>query len=68
LTTQSGQSTGPVQIEKGKTSYGATSYAQQLRKKLKGPEGGRGMIKTELQKYLHEELEEDEVGDDVLGW
>ena len=26
------------------------------------------MIKTELQKYLHEELEEDEVGDDVLGW
>ena len=67
LSTQSGQSTGPVQIEKGKTSSAAT-YAQQLRKKLKGPEGGRGMIKTELQKYLQEELEEDEVGDDVLGW
>jgi len=26
------------------------------------------MIKTELQKYLHEEFEEDEVGDNVLGW
>jgi len=39
-----------------------------LRKKLKGPDGGRGIIKTELQKYLNEGLEEDEVGDDVLGW
>ena len=67
LTTQSGQSSGPVQIEKGKPSYGATSYAQQLRKKLKGSEGG-GMMKTELQKYLQEELEDDEIGDDVLGW
>ena len=26
------------------------------------------MMKTELQKYLQEELEDDEVGDDVLGW
>jgi len=60
-------SSGPIQIEKGKPSYGATSYAQQLRKKLKGPEGG-GMMKTELQKYLQEELEDDEIGDDVLGW
>ena len=39
-----------------------------MRKKLKGPDGGRGIIKTELQKYLNEGLEEDEVGDDVLGW
>ena len=41
---------------------------QELRKKLKGPDGGRGIIKTELQKYLNERLKEDEVGDDVLGW
>ena len=26
------------------------------------------MMKTELQKYLQEELEDDEIGDDVLGW
>ena len=38
-----------------------------LRKKLKGLDGGRGIIKTELQKYLNEGLEEDEVWDDVLG-
>ena len=42
------------------------SYAQQLRKKLKGADGERGVVKTELQKYLNEGLEEDEV--DVLTW
>ena len=42
------------------------SYAQQLRKKLKGADGGRGVEKTELQKYLNEGLEEDDK--DVLTW
>jgi len=32
-----------------------------LRKKLKGADGGRGVVKTELLKYLNEGLEEDEV-------
>ena len=69
LTPQRGQSSGTQpEIEKGNASSAAASYAQQLRKKLKGSDGGRGIIKTELQKYLNEGLEEDEVGDDVLGW
>ena len=69
LTPQSGQSSGiQPEIEKGNASSAAASYAQQLRKKLKGLDGGRGIIKTELQKYLNKGLEEDEVGDDVLGW
>ena len=51
----------------GNASSAATSYAQQLRKKLKGLDGGRGIIEMEFQKYLNEGLEEDEVGDDVLG-
>jgi len=68
ITPQSGQSSGAQpEVEKGNTSSGATSYAQELRKKLQGPDGGRGIIKMELQKYLNEGLEEDEVGDDVLG-
>ena len=37
-----------------------------MRKKLKGVDGGRGIIKTELQKYLNEGLEEDDI--DVLTW
>jgi len=52
----------------GNASSAATSYAQQLRKKLKGLDGGRGIIEMEFQKYLNEGLEEDEVGDDVLRW
>ena len=69
LTSQSGQNSGAqVEVESGSKSSGAISYAQELRKKLKGPDGGRRIIKTELQKYLNEGLEEDEVGDDVLGW
>ena len=69
LTSQSGQNSGvQVEVQSGSISNGAISYAQELRKKLKGPDGGRGIIKTELQKYLNEGLEEDEVGDDVLGW
>ena len=63
LTPQSGQSSGAQpKVEKGNASSGVASYAQQLRKKLKGPDGGRGIIKTELQ---NERLEEDEVGKDV---
>jgi len=57
-----------VEVESSSVSSGAISYAQELRKKLKGPDGGRGIIKTELQEYLNEGLEEDEVGDDVSGW
>ena len=68
MSPQSGQSSGTQpEGEKGKTSSGAASYAQELRKKLKGPNGGRGIIETELQKYLNKGLEEDEVGDEVLG-
>ena len=68
LTPQSGQSSeAQYEVEKGIASSGATSYAQQLIKKLKGPDEGRKIINTELQKYLNEGLEEDEVGDDVLG-
>ena len=60
---QSGQSSGAQpKVEKGNASSGAAYYAQQLIKKLKGPDGGRWIIKTELQKYLNEGLEEDEVG------
>jgi len=36
-------------------------------KEVKGSDGGRGIIKTELQKYLNKGLEEDEVRDDMLG-
>ena len=69
LAPQNGQSSGAQpEVEKGNASSRAASYAQQLRKKLKGSDGGRGIIKTELLKYLNEGLEEDEVGDDVLGW
>jgi len=69
LAPQSGQSSrAQPKVKKGNASNGAASYAQQLRRKLKGLDGGRGIIKTELQKYLNERLEEDEVGDDVLAW
>ena len=69
LAPQSGQSSGPrPEVEKGNASSGAVSYAQQLRKKLKGPDGGREIIKMELQKYLNEGLKEDEIGDHVLEW
>ena len=57
-----------LEVESGSVSSGVTFYAQELRKKLKGLDGGRGIIKTKLQKYLNEELEEDEVGDDAFGW
>ena len=67
LSSPSGQSSGtPIEVESSNASNGATSYAQELRKKLKGADGGRGIIKMELQKYLNEGLEEDEV--DVLAW
>ena len=67
LNSQSGQSSGtPIEVESSNVSHGAMSYAQELRKKLKGADGGRGVVKTELQKYLNESLEEDEV--DVLTW
>ena len=67
-TPQSGQSSGKQpEVDKGNASSGVVSYAQQLRKKLKGSDGGRGTIKMELQKYLNDGLEEDKVGDDVLG-
>jgi len=47
LTPQSGQSSGAqVEVDSGSTSSGPTSYAPELRKKLKGPDGGRGIIKT----------------------
>jgi len=66
LSSQSGQSSGtPIEVVSSNASNGATSYAQELRKQLKGVDGGRGIIKMEeLQKYLNEGLEEDEV--DVL--
>ena len=67
LSSQSGQSIGvPIKVESSNASHGAASYAQELRKKLKGADGGNGIVKTELQKYLKEGLEEDEV--DVLMW
>ena len=50
------------------SSGGSSFYHRRLKKKLKGPDGGRGITKTELQKYLNEGPEEDEVGEDVLGW
>lgn len=69
FTPQSGQSSeAQSEVEKGKASSASAFYAQQLRKKLKGSDEGREIIKTELQKYLNKGLEEDEVGDDVLGW
>ena len=69
LTPQSGQSSGAQpEVDKGTASSGVASYTQQLRNKLKGPDGGRGIIKSELQKHLNEGLEEDEVGEDVWGW
>jgi len=69
LTPQSGQSSRvQPEVERSSASGGADSYAQELRKKLKGPDGGRGIIKIELQKYLNKGLEEDEVGDDMFRW
>ena len=67
LTPQSGQSSGTqAKVKSGSVSSGAASYAQELKRKLKGPDGGKGIIKIKLQKYLNEGLEEAEVGDDVL--
>jgi len=41
------QSSGPQpEVEKDKTSSGVASYTQELRKKLKGPNGGRGIFDT----------------------
>jgi len=69
LTPQSGKSSGAqVEVESSSVSNGAISYAQELGKKLKGPDGGTGIIKTESKKYLNERLEEDEVADNFLGW
>jgi len=67
LSSQSGQSSGaPIDVESSNASHRVVFYAQELKKKLKGVDGGRGIVKTELQKYLNEGLEEDEV--DVLTW
>ena len=70
---QSGQSSRPQpKVEEGlqgnASSRGSSFYHRRLKKKLKGPDGRRGITKTELQKYLNEGLEEDEMGEDVLGW
>jgi len=67
LAPQSRQSSGAQhEVKKGKTSSGVTSYTEELRKKkLKGSDGGRGIIRTELQKYLNKGLEEAEVGECV---
>ena len=69
LNSQSGQSSGtPIEIDSSNAnaSHGAMSYAQQLRKKLKGVDDGRGIVRTELQKYLNESFEEDDIN--VLTW
>ena len=70
LNCQSGQNSGtPIEVDStnDSASHGGTmSYAQQLRKKLKGADGGRGVVRTELQKYLAESLEEDDI--EVLTW
>jgi len=51
LAPQSRQSSGAQpEVKKTITSSGATFYVQQLRRKLKGSERLRGIIKTELQK------------------
>ena len=62
------ENSGPQpEVESGNASTGVASYAQELRKRLKGSDGGRGIINTELQEYLNEGLEEDDIGDEVLG-
>ena len=68
MTPQSGQSSeAQPEVKSDSASSGVASYAQELRKKLKWLDEGRGIIKGELQKYLNEGHKEDEVGDDVLG-
>ena len=63
MTLQSRQSDGEQpEVEKGNSSSGVASYAQELIKKLNGPDVGIGIVKTELQKYLNKGLKEDEVG------
>ena len=50
LTSQSGQSNeAQFEVESSNASSGAASHAQELGKKLKGPDEGKRIIKTELQ-------------------
>ena len=67
LSSQTGQSSGTsIKVKSSNASNGVVSYAQELRNKLNGVDGRRGIIKMKLQKYLNKGLEEDEV--DVLAW